>query len=64
MRLTEFHERVRGEFGRLGGDTTLRDHVLTQVGGRTAREALEVGVAPRAVWRALCEDFDVPRERW
>ncbi|HPY23897.1 MAG TPA: DUF3046 domain-containing protein, partial [Mycobacterium sp.] len=22
------------------------------------------GVDPRDVWRALCDDFDVPREQW
>lgn len=42
----------------------LVDHVLTRLGGRTAEQAIEAGVEPRAVWRALCADFDVPREQW
>ena len=64
MRLTEFQELVRTEFGPLKGDTVLRDHVLTQLGGRTARAAIEAGEDPRDVWWALCADFDVPRSRW
>jgi hypothetical protein len=27
-------------------------------------QAIEAGVDPRDVWRALCADFDVPREQW
>ncbi|AKK27236.1 DUF3046 domain-containing protein [Mycobacterium sp. EPa45] len=64
MRLTEFHELVDGQFGRVRGGSLLVDHVLTQLGGRTAAQAIEDGVEPRDVWRALCADFDVPRDRW
>lgn len=42
----------------------LVDHVLTDLGGYTAAEALEAGVEPRDVWRALCRDFEVPKNRW
>jgi hypothetical protein len=42
----------------------LADHVLTNLGGRTAAQAIEDGVDPRDVWRALCVDFDVPRNQW
>ena len=42
----------------------LVDHVLTPFGGRTAVQAIEDGVDPRDVWRALCADFDVPRDEW
>jgi hypothetical protein len=42
----------------------LADHVLTGFDGRTGAQAIEDGVDPRDVWRALCVDFDVPREQW
>jgi Protein of unknown function (DUF3046) len=42
----------------------LVDHVLTGLGGRTPARAIEDGVDPRDVWRALCADFDVPRNQW
>ncbi|KAA0112148.1 DUF3046 domain-containing protein [Mycolicibacterium sp. P1-5] len=64
MRLTEFHELIDGQFGRVRGRSLLVDHVLTQLGGRTATQAIEDGVDPRDVWRALCADFDVPRDQW
>ena len=64
MRLTEFHELVTGQFGPVRGSSLLVDHVLTRLGGRTAAQAISDGVEPREVWRALCADFDVPRDQW
>ena len=64
MRLTEFHERVDAQFGSVRGTSLLVDHVLTRLGGRTAAQAIEAGFDPRDVWRALCADFDVPRDLW
>ena len=42
----------------------LVDHALTRFGGRSAAQAIDDGVEPREVWRALCADFDVPRDQW
>ncbi len=64
VRLTEFNERVVLRFGAAYGASVLADHVLTGFGGRTAAKAIEDGVEPRDVWRALCVDFDVPRDQW
>jgi hypothetical protein len=64
VRLTEFNELVEGQFGVARGASLLVDHVLAGVGGRTAAQAIEDGVEPRDVWRALCADFDVPRDQW
>ncbi|KAB2582709.1 MULTISPECIES: DUF3046 domain-containing protein [Rhodococcus] len=63
MRLTEFHEMVREEFGQVRGDSMLIDHVLQSLDGMTAAEAVEAGWEPREVWRALCAEFDVPPAR-
>jgi hypothetical protein len=64
VRLTEFHVLVDEQFGPVRGRSLLIDHVLSGVGGRTAVQAIEAGVDPRDVWRALCADFDVPRDHW
>jgi hypothetical protein len=64
VRLTEFHELVEAQFGSVRGASLLVDHVLTKLGGRTAAQAIEAGFEPRDVWRALCADFDVPRDQW
>lgn len=63
VRLTEFQELVEGQFGEMRGASLLVDHVLSGF-GRTAAQAIEDGVDPRDVWRALCADFDVPRDQW
>jgi hypothetical protein len=63
MRLTEFQELVEGQFGPVRGASMLVDHVLTAF-GRTPAQAIEDGVDPRDVWRALCAEFDVPRDQW
>ncbi|WP_428357139.1 DUF3046 domain-containing protein, partial [Mycolicibacterium sp.] len=57
-------ELVAGQFGAVRASSMLVDHVLTSMGGRTAAQAIEDGVEPRDVWRALCADFDVPRDQW
>ncbi|WP_068276424.1 DUF3046 domain-containing protein [Aldersonia kunmingensis] len=64
MRLTEFHEMLHDEFGTARGDALLADHTLPALGSRTGAQAIEAGVDPREVWRALCADLDVPRSRW
>jgi hypothetical protein len=64
VRLTEFNDRVTLWFGATYGGSVLTDHVLTMFDGRTAARAIEDGIDPRDVWRALCVDFDVPREQW
>lgn len=64
MRLTEFNELVENQFGAIRGQSLLVDHVLTGFDGRTAAQAIEDGVELRDVWRALCGDFDVPRDQW
>ena len=63
VRLTEFQE-AEGQFGPVRGASMIVDHVLTGLGGRTPARAIEDGVDPRDVWRALCADFDVPRDQW
>lgn len=63
VRLTEFQELLHAEFGTARGDALLRDHVIPGL-GRSGADAIEAGVDPRDVWRALCAEFDVPKVRW
>ncbi|WP_431798239.1 DUF3046 domain-containing protein [Microbacterium kunmingense] len=63
MRRSEFQRAVEAEFGPRGQVLTI-DLVLSDLGNRTAAEALAAGTAPREVWRALCAAADVPQERW
>jgi len=60
VRLTEFWERMRAQFGAAYAESLAKDQVLAQLGGRTVTEALEAGEPARVVWWAVCEAFDVP----
>jgi len=40
-----------------------RDHVFSSLGGRTVDQALEAGLEPKEIWRAVCDAFEVPYER-
>ena len=62
MRRSEFDRAVADEFGPQAS-TLIVDLVLSQVGDRTAAQALEAGIPPREVWLALCAETDVPLER-
>jgi hypothetical protein len=60
MRLTIFWERMCAHFGDTYADTFARDHVMSELGGRTVLEALENGWEVKDVWRAVCAAMDVP----
>ncbi|HZU95029.1 MAG TPA: DUF3046 domain-containing protein [Microbacterium sp.] len=62
MRRSEFLRAVDAEFGGRAS-SLVSDLVLTQLGDRTAVEALAAGIAPREIWLALCAEMDVPIER-
>jgi hypothetical protein len=61
---SEFFLAVDDEFGEVQGRSLLRDFVIDGLDHRTASEALAEGVAPRAVWFALCQAMQVPEARW
>ena len=63
MRMSEFQRAVHDEFGDAYGRSLMNDLVLGALRDRTAREALDAGVAPREVWLALCEAMYVPPQR-
>jgi hypothetical protein len=63
VRLTYFRELMDGEFGPARAAAVSHDHVFSELGGRTVEEALEAGIDPRDVWRAVCDAYDVPAKR-
>jgi Protein of unknown function (DUF3046) len=60
VRLTNFWERMRAQFGEVYADSVARDYVLAGLGGRTVNQALADGEDAKVVWRAVCEAFKVP----
>jgi len=61
---SEFFLAVQDEFGTLQGRALLRDLVIQELDNSTADVALARGVNPKAVWIALCEAMQVPKNRW
>jgi hypothetical protein len=63
VRLTEFRGLMEAEFGPARAAFVSRDHVFADLGDRTVEEALEAGIDPRRVWRAVCDVYEVPPRR-
>jgi hypothetical protein len=63
VRLTTFWERMRAQFGDAYAESVAKDHVLTDLSGRTVNQALADGEDVKVIWRAVCETFNVPERR-
>jgi hypothetical protein len=63
MRLTEFWERMRAQFGEVYAESVAKDYVLSGLGNRTVDQALAEGTDAKTVWRAVCEAFKVPERQ-
>jgi Protein of unknown function (DUF3046) len=60
VRLSDFWYRMGDQFGRAYAESIARDHVISGLGSRTVSEALADGDDALRVWRAVCEEFEVP----
>jgi hypothetical protein len=60
MRVTEFWDRMRDQFGPSYADAVARDQVIGSLGERSAIDALDAGIDPKQVWLAVCEHFELP----
>jgi hypothetical protein len=61
MRLTDFWTRLEAQLGRSYARSWARDFVLSDLGGRSAQQALDAGVETRVVWEAVAEALELPR---
>ena len=63
MRLTDFWKKMNRHFGSAYADSFASDHVMSELGGRTVRQALDAGWEAKDVWRAVCAAMGVPPSR-
>jgi hypothetical protein len=63
MRLTVFWRRMADYFGEAYTDSFARDHVMSELGGRTVNQALAAGWDAKDVWRGVCAAMDIPPEK-
>jgi hypothetical protein len=52
------------EFGPEYSAVLLRDLALTELGDLTGQGALDSGIEPKDIWRAICKAQNVPLDRW
>jgi hypothetical protein len=60
MRLTDFWYRMGEQFGPAYAESLARDHVIAGLGSKTVTQALADGDDAKFVWRAVCDEFEVP----
>ena len=60
MRHTEFWDRMDAALGESYARSWADMHVMAELGGRTAGEALAAGIAPKQVWAAVHSALDLP----
>jgi len=63
VRLTEFWEKMRAQFGDVYAESLAKDYVLASLGSRTVNQALADGEDAKVVWRAVCEAFRIPERK-
>jgi hypothetical protein len=61
VRLTEFWRRLEERFGATYARSVAADYRLPQLGS-TIDEALAAGVEAKAVWQAVCAEFEMPAQ--
>jgi hypothetical protein len=60
VRHTEFWARMEAHLGAGYYRVWARQFVIADLDRRTAQEALDAGVPPKQVWRAVWEALDLP----
>ena len=60
VRMTEFWTRMESALGASYARYWADTHVLGNLGGRTANQALAEGETAKAVWRAVWEALELP----
>jgi Protein of unknown function (DUF3046) len=51
---------MRAQFGEVYAQSLAKDYVFASLGDRTVERALADGVDVKVIWRAVCEEFNVP----
>ncbi len=59
VRFTDFWSRMEANFGAAYARSVAADFRLPALGA-TVEEAIERGVEAKQIWRAVCQEFDVP----
>jgi len=61
VRLSDFWKRMEARFGVTYARSVAADYRVSSLGA-TVNDAIERGESPQTVWRAVCQEFDVPHK--
>ena len=64
MTLSRFYELVQDEFGEQFSEVILSDTRLDRLADQTPRQLIQAGEDPRVIWLAICQQLNVPADRW
>jgi hypothetical protein len=53
VRITELRRRLIEHFGENWASSYAKDFVFAELGGQTINQALEIGMEPADIWRAV-----------
>ncbi len=59
--MSDFWQRMEARFGSSYARSLAADYRVTSLGA-TVNDAIERGDSPKAVWRAVCQEFEIPRQ--
>ena len=59
MRLTDFWNRMEERFGAAYAHSLAADYRLPELGS-TVDEGITAGVETKDIWRAVCDEFEMP----
>jgi hypothetical protein len=59
MRLTDFWNRMEERFGAIYARSVAADYRLPPLGA-TIDEAIASGLETKDIWRAVCDEFEMP----
>lgn len=59
--MSDFWQRMEARFGSTYAHSLAADFRVPSLGA-TVNDAIARGDAPKSVWRAICQEFDVPQK--
>ncbi len=57
MRISDLRERLTLSFGTEWASSFCKDIAITELGSKSVDEALQSGLEPHEIWRAVCSAY-------
>ncbi len=57
MRISDLRERLTLSFGTEWAPSFCKDIAITDLGSKSVDEALQIGLEPHEIWRAVCAAY-------